>query len=99
MSHFAGLGLPFFQVYFVRSPSFFKPPAKILSPEEKRSREWYVVVGTKGSPPPLSTPPEAIVFGSQSPIPPVGTLAFKLPSIPNPVVGGVTGAVPGETAD
>src|SRR5437867_8261320 len=60
---------------------------------------WKVVAETTGTPAAVRTkPPEPDAPGSQSPTPAVGTLAWRLPSIAKPPVGGETTAVPEPTA-
>src|SRR6266542_52663 len=75
------------------------PGPKLLSvPLLKGSTRWKVRVGFNGLPAALSTAVPIPAGGDvgrsiQSPIPD-GVLAKRSPSMPNPPVGGLTGAVP-----
>src|SRR5438105_3750862 len=93
---FTGLSV---QVQEFGLSSTFLPPLKLLSePAPNWSIKWKVVAPFTGVPflfitkPPL---PDGFSVGIQSPMPlGVGVFASRLPSIPNPPAGTLTGAVP-----
>src|SRR5207247_1318792 len=81
------------------SSAFFWPavpgPKLLSEPLLKRSVKWKVSVEFTGLPEASSTaPPLPPLRGIQSPMSAVGELANKSPSMPNPPLGGLTGAVP-----
>src|SRR6266481_3638773 len=80
----------------VLGSSVHLPPEKVLSLVELyRSMKWKVVAGLSGAPVASSTaPPLPVGPGNQSPVFPVGVLAWRSPSMANPPLGIKTGATP-----
>src|SRR6266498_2811469 len=83
------------QLQVLGSSSALLPPAKLSSVLlSKGSMKWKVVVESTGVPSASNTNPPVVEFSTQSPTPLVGMFDKRSPSMPNPPVGMLTGAVP-----